>query len=95
MYYKNIASQYHINGYDESNNRHKLLLLDKCIELNPKATFYYLKGLWLKQQLQLDRILGNLKNDDYKNLESEILNNFKRANDLNPNWAAPKDYLSL
>ncbi|MFS0883131.1 protein kinase domain-containing protein [Metabacillus niabensis] len=96
VYYKNIASQYHINGYDESNNRHKLLLLDKCIELNPKeATFYYLKGLWLNQQLQFDRILGILKNDDEENLEGEILNNFKKANELNPNWSAPRDYLSL
>lgn len=94
-YYQDIASQYHMNGYGESNNRHKLLLLDKCIELNPKeATFYYLKGLWLSQQLPIELILGDIKNDDKKNLEDEILNNFKKANELNPNWTAPRDYLS-
>ncbi|MED4046752.1 hypothetical protein P4640_27540, partial [Priestia aryabhattai] len=89
------ASKYHAAGYDKDNNAIKIKFLEKSIELNPnEATFYYMKGLWMSQELQIEKIMGSIEKYEEVERNTEILANMKKASSLSPEWDAPQDFMS-
>uniref|UniRef100_A0A7C5YUF8 Protein kinase domain-containing protein n=1 Tax=candidate division CPR3 bacterium TaxID=2268181 RepID=A0A7C5YUF8_UNCC3 len=89
-----VASDYHRHG----DRAGAIKILDKCIELNPKeASFYYLKALWTDMKLALEE--DKLKSEEKRNLKDVILENAKKALQIDPDWSEPKklyeEYLKM